>query len=262
MKIVTLMENTACRPGLTAEHGLSLYIETGSHRILFDAGQTHSFADNARLLGVDLAAVDLAILSHGHYDHGGGLSRFLEQNPSAPIYLRRDAFGGHYNGTERYIGLNPALRDSGRLVFTEDETVLSPGIALRSCNGLDRPHPFPAFGLNLRTDGLFRPDPFLHEQYLILQELGKRVVISGCSHKGILNIVRWLRPDVLVGGFHFMKLSPEEDAQTLTDAANALLAFPTVYYTGHCTGQAQFDFLKALMGDRLHPLNAGTEIVF
>ena len=76
MKIVTLIENTACRDDVRPEHGLSLYIETGRHKILFDAGQTDRFAENARALGVDLSQVDIAILSHGHYDHGGGLMRF------------------------------------------------------------------------------------------------------------------------------------------------------------------------------------------
>ncbi len=261
MKIVTLMENTACRDGLAAEHGLSLYIETGSHKILFDAGQTGAFADNAERLGVDLSAADIAILSHGHYDHGGGLGRFLEINQTAPVYLRRDAFGQHFNGSEKYIGLADSLRDDPRLIFTDDTQVLAPGITLRSGNELSRPHPFPSFGLNLREKDGLRPDSFLHEQYLIIEESGKRIVISGCSHKGILNILRWFHPDVLIGGFHFMKLDPMADAQALTDAAEILLSHPCVYYTGHCTGQAQFDFLKSIMGEQLHPLNAGTEIL-
>ena len=260
MKIVTLMENTAGRDGLITEHGLSLYIETTTHKILFDAGQTGAFADNAEKLGIDLSSVDLCILSHGHYDHGGGLERFLELNQTAPICLRRDAFGVHFNGTEKYIGLSETLQNSGRLVFTDDTLEIAPGITLRSGNELTRPHPFPSFGLNLRENGSLRPDTFLHEQYLILEEDGKRTVISGCSHKGVLNILRWFSPDVLVGGFHFMKLDPVTDARTLAEAAELLLSHSTVYYTGHCTGQEQFDFLKPLMGDRLHALNTGTEI--
>ena len=83
MKLVVLEENTACCPGVTAEHGLSLYLETGETRILFDMGQTAAFAENAAALGIDLSQVDFAVISHGHYDHTGGLSRFLERT-SAP----------------------------------------------------------------------------------------------------------------------------------------------------------------------------------
>ena len=116
MKLYTLMENTTCRPDFDAEHGLSLYIETDRHRLLFDIGQSGTFADNAEKLGVDLAAVDCAVLSHGHYDHGGGLKRFLEINDHAPVYLNRNAFGEYYHGPDRYIGLDTQLKKSGRLI--------------------------------------------------------------------------------------------------------------------------------------------------
>lgn len=255
MKVTVLAENSACREDLTAEHGLSLYIETGGHRILFDAGQTGAFADNAGKLGIDLSRVDFAVLSHGHYDHGGGLTRFLQENSTAPIFIRRDAFGSHHNASGKYIGLDAALADSGRIILTDDTLTLAPGIALHSCNALPRPYGTDSAGLTL--DGC--PDRFLHEQYLLIQEAGKRILISGCSHKGILNIASWFRPDVLIGGFHFMKLSP--DSEALTRAANTLLAYPTVYYTGHCTGAQQYARLKTLLGTRLNPLSTGSTIL-
>ena len=87
MKLWTLMENTTCDANLVCEHGLSLYIEANGQRILFDAGQTGAFADNAQNMGVDLSQVDLCILSHGHYDHGGGIKRFLEVNDHAKVYV-------------------------------------------------------------------------------------------------------------------------------------------------------------------------------
>ena len=105
-------------------------------------------------------------------------------------------------------------------------------------------------------------DDFLHEQYLILAENGRRIVISGCSHKGILNIVNWLKPDVLIGGFHFVRLDPAgEDRAFLEDAAKELLTHDCIYYTGHCTGEAAFAFLKERMGDKLQAIHAGTEIL-
>ena len=105
-------------------------------------------------------------------------------------------------------------------------------------------------------------DDFLHEQYLLIEEEGKRILISGCSHKGIFNIAEWFKPDVLIGGFHFMKLDPdaEEDAGFLNKAAEILLRYDTTYYTCHCTGEMQYAFLKEKMGDRLQYAATGLQI--
>lgn len=261
MKIWTLLENTACREDIRAEHGLSLYIETGTHRILFDMGQSEAFADNAEKLGVDLSRVDLAVLSHGHYDHGGGLGRFLEINHTAPVYLNRDAFAPHYNAAEKYIGLDPAWKDSGRLVFVEEKREIGPGMTLYSCSGREQVCPVDPAGLKVLEDGQLCPEDFRHEQYLLIEEAGKRVLFSGCSHKGIRNIAHWFRPDVLVGGFHFMKLDTTgAGAEVLEETARELLGYPTVYYTGHCTGERQYEYLKERMGDRLRSLSGGMTV--
>lgn len=257
MRIVILTENSACREELIHEHGLSLYIETGSHKILFDAGQSGAFADNAEKLGIELDKVDFAVLSHGHYDHGGGLLRFLEINKTAPVYVNRGAFMPHYNGTEKYIGLDPALWESDRLVFTEDFSEIAEGITLHSCNDRQPFCPVESYGLNVLKDGALLPDDFRHEQYLLIEENGKTVCFSGCSHKGILNIARWFRPDILVGGFHFVKL---EDEAKLLEAAKLLLEAPATYYTGHCTGEKQYRILKSVIGERLHAITTGATL--
>lgn len=129
---------------------------------------------------------------------------------------------------------------------------------LLDANDLEKILPVDAAGLTRKRGDAYEPDDFRHEQYLLLEENGKRVCVSGCSHKGILNIVRWFQPDVLIGGFHFMKLDPEGPGRArLLEAAKALLEGNTVYYTGHCTGDAQYDLLKQVMGDRLHRLSTG-----
>ena len=255
MKLTVLMENTAARDDLVCEHGLSLYIEAAGQRILFDAGQTAAFADNAGKLGVDLTEVDLCILSHGHYDHGGGLQRFLAVNDHAPVYLSQHAFGAHYNGTAKYIGLPDALQSSRRLVFTGDEASPAPGMTLHSCNGCA--FPILPYGLTVQRGGVFHPEDFRHEQYLLIEEGDRRILVSGCSHKGVANLARHFQPDVLIGGFHLMKLDPAHDAAALERTANALLSLPTTYYTGHCTGTEPYAALKARMGRRLHALSTG-----
>lgn len=257
MKVTTLIENTTCRADLPAEHGLSLYIETDCHTILFDAGQTGAFADNAKKLGIDLAGVDLCILSHGHYDHGGGLIRFLEVNDHAPVYLSGHAFGEYYS-SGKYIGLDSCLKGNPRLIPVSDTLKPGKGLTLYACNDLPRPYPFGAFGQTVLRHGTHREDPYLHEQYLLLEENGEKYCFSGCSHKGVLNILHWFQPDVFFGGFHFIRMDPH--GRELAQAAAQLAAGHTRYYTGHCTGQEQYAVLKETLHDRLGYLHTGAEI--
>ncbi len=241
MKIISLAENTSVNECLSAEHGLSLYIETEKHKILFDMAQTDAVYKNSQKLGVQLEDVDVAVLSHGHYDHGGGLSKFLEINSKAPVYISRYAFGEYYNGQEKYIGLDISIKESKRLVFTDGQKDLGGGMCLYSHNDKERPNYLGSFGLNKRCDGELCPDDFIHEQYLLIEENGKKVLISGCSHKGVVDIVSWFSPDIFVGGFHFSKI---EDTEVLNTALEKLLCGNTVYYTCHCTGAEQFEYMK------------------
>ena len=253
MKITVLAENTAVCKDIGYEHGLSLYIETDSKRILFDMGQSDLFAENAKKLGIDLGVVDIAILSHGHYDHGGGLRTFMEINKTAPIYINVHAFGKHYNGVEKYIGLDMTLKDNERFVFTDDVFEIEKGLTLYSCN--NKEYELLSTGLNVKENGVMRPDTFIHEQYLLIEE-EKRVLISGCSHKGIMNVVKWFEPQVLIGGFHFSKFALDD---TLKGYAEYLDSFDTDFYTCHCTGVDQYKFMSEYMS-RLKYLSGGTQI--
>ena len=257
MKITSLLENTTLREDMHTEHGLSLYIETHSHRILFDMGQTDLFFENATVLGIDLSNIDLAILSHGHYDHGGGLRKFLEINSHAPVYIHKDAFLSHYNGTEKYIGLDTSLTDHPQIIFTEDEHRIDDSLTLFSCNQKERKHPHIPSGLTEKVGNDFVLDDFRHEQYLLIEEDGKRILISGCSHKGILDITEWFSPDVLVGGFHYSKLALDD---ALANAAKSLATYPTVFYTCHCTGLEQYEYMKQCM-PLLHYLSCGQTVI-
>lgn len=261
MIIKVLMENTACSEEFRAEHGLSLYLETCGHKILFDMGQSGTFADNAKRLGVNLATVDFAVLSHGHYDHGGGLRTFLAANDHAPVYVSRYAFEKHGNAAGRDIGLAPELASNPRLVFTDIYRKIDDGLELFSCNDRELCFPIDSAGLSMQADGITLPEDFRHEQYLLIHENGKRILISGCSHKGVLNLMEWFEPDVLIGGFHLMKLLLDESGQqVLNDTAQHLMRHQTIYYTCHCTGIAQYKYLKKIMKEQLRYLSCGQTV--
>ena len=258
MQVTVLLENTARDDMFATEHGLSLYLETARHKILFDMGQTDAFARNARLLGIDLRAVDLAVLSHGHYDHGGGLEAFLDINDHAPVYVSRHAFGAFYSrGGEKYSGLSQMLRGNPRFKLCEGDVQIDEELSLH--DGTNHMIMMPSWcdGLFVRRDGLLVQDDFCHEQELLVQEDGRRIVFSGCAHKGVCNIVSWLQPDVFVGGFHLSKLAGD-DAR-LAQAAQILCAGSTCYVTGHCTGQAPYAYLKDCLKQRLSPLYTGAQ---
>ncbi|MEG1594542.1 MAG: MBL fold metallo-hydrolase [Oscillibacter sp.] len=270
MKFVTLMENTTCDATLHCAHGLSLYIETPRHRLLFDMGPNAAFLDNAAALGVDLTRVDAAILSHGHYDHGGGLRAFLERNGQADVFVQQEAFGEYYAVTPgekpRYIGLSPDLWDQeSRMVPTGDCLRLDEEITLFS----DVAEVFSAGAagskLRERVGEDYLPDRFRHEQNLLLTAEGKTVLFAGCAHRGIVNILARAEAllgrtvDVAVSGFHLFDL-PENDpaADALIDqTGQALLRGDTIYYTGHCTGDYAYARLAPILGQRLRRITTG-----
>ncbi|MFQ9428068.1 MAG: MBL fold metallo-hydrolase [Oscillospiraceae bacterium] len=186
MKITTLLENKTTCDALRCEHGLSLYIETAKHKILFDSGASDAFWENAKALGIDLAQVDIAFLSHAHNDHCGGLLTFLRGNRTAKVYLQKEAFGDYYVVTPTkcaFIGLDPKLHEyADRFVMAEGVTKLDEELTLFS--GIRTHELLSEANATLRekVGGDYPRDAFRHEQDLLVTEHGKTVLFC------------WLRP--------------------------------------------------------------------
>lgn len=263
MIIKALIENTADGDYFT-EHGLSLYIESKGRKILFDTGQSGLFLRNAEKMGVDLAEVEIVVISHGHYDHGGGLRHFFTTNNSATVYINQYAFEPHYALPDRNIGIDPDLRTHRQVVLTGDHHYITPELYLFTGNKDARPFIPEKNGLVVMRGGEMVLEDYIHEQYLVIEEEDKRVLITGCSHKGILNVMHWMEktpPNVVIGGFHLKHEDfSKESKEKLDDLAAKLVEYETVYYTCHCTGEKPYTYLKARMNEKLNYISAGQEL--
>ena len=275
MRIVNLIENTPGAEGCVPAHGLAFYVETAAHRILVDAGPSDETLRNAERLGVDLRTVDVAILSHGHYDHSGGLLAFAELNPTAAIYMQRSAGGEYYafDGPEkgcRYIGIEKSILSLPQVRLLDGDTRIDDEIAVftvERCN-----HPLPSTNKRImKKEGEgYVQDDFVHEQSLYVRCAGASAVISGCAHSGVLNILdefvrkfgRENLPQVVVSGFHLMRKTGCDgtDIREQEEIARRLMDYPCRFYTCHCTGVEPFARMKEIMGERLEYIHTGGKI--
>lgn len=271
MKITVLAENTSAREGVRSGHGLSLLIETAAHKILFDFGPDgEMLRGNAAALGVDLSSVDIAALSHGHNDHSGGLSAFLEDNEKAKVYVHRRAALPHYanaGGGYSDISADRTLFEkyADRVVWTEGVYQIDGTLTLFSDVALG----MPLFATNRTlfelSGGEYVTDGFEHEQDLLIREDGKSVLIGGCAHRGIVNILGRASelgdraPDAVFAGFHLNNpgLKEDEPAGVVAEVGERLRALPCRYFTGHCTGAGPFAILEGILGPRISYMGGG-----
>lgn len=269
MQIKCLVENTSISTEFKPEHGLSLYIETEKHKLLFDLGASGCFIENAIKMNVDLTEVDTVIISHGHYDHGGGLKAFLNINSTAKVYVHKKAFEKHLSrrmgGEITSIGLDEHFAEHQQLIFVGAEYKIDDELFLFSNIKETAFMPLGNKDLLVAIEGGYENDAFLHEQNLLIRENGKNVLIAGCAHRGILNIVNQSRcylkrmPDVAIGGFHLYSRSMDcsEPTDVVTMLGTYLNQTDVNFFTCHCTGTQAYDVLKSVMGGRIDYLATG-----
>jgi len=286
MKITTLVEDTATRPKLLAEHGLSMLIETGKNNILFDTGQFLSLFYNAKVLNIDLAKVDKIVLSHGHYDHTGGLKRLLSRfvfdankelrqklRGKVDVYAHPDVFAPKYfKGKERnrYIGIpysKEELESKGAVFHLNREpTLIADNIM--TTGEVKRITDFEPISddLCVMKNGQLQKDDLLDDQALIIKDsVDSAVVVLGCTHSGLVNTLQQVNEligedakiSMIIGGTHLLHANKCRIKRTI----DALLGFGVKKVaTSHCTGiRASAMFLDAF-GCNFIENHVGTQI--
>jgi 7,8-dihydropterin-6-yl-methyl-4-(beta-D-ribofuranosyl)aminobenzene 5'-phosphate synthase len=271
LSITTLSENTAGMDGLLGEWGLSFLVESDEAKVLFDTGQSFSTVHNAELLDVDLSQVDKIVLSHGHFDHTGGLLLVLgKMGKEIEVIAHPDIWQAKYAAREgeepRYIGIpfsRPELENLGaRFKLTTEPVAISNSIMTSGevpmVTDYEDIEPF----LVVKNNGNFEPDIFRDDQALFIKTPAGLVVILGCAHRGIINTLYHAQKlsgvkqiDTVVGGSHLVNASEERIWQTI-----AALKELGVKRLGvcHCTGMAASAIMSQEFGERFFFNNAGT----
>ncbi len=270
--ITVLVENTARGRGLLAEHGLAYWIETETCKVLFDTGQTAEVLwHNAELLGIDLADADAVVLSHGHFDHTGGLPQLLQRVRLPNLYLHPAAlaqrFSRHDDDSVEDVSIPPQLDEStlrrhvACLHWTEQPVRIDGGIQITG--PVPRITDYEDTGGDFFLDsGCAEADPILDDQAIFFHTMQGTVVIVGCAHAGVVNTLQYIRTltgdrpiHAVIGGMHLVHASPQRLEQTgkaLKQLDVQLIA------PAHCTGPMAAAWLWSQFPERWQPCHVGT----
>ena len=271
MKITCIVDDrTHSDSALRAEHGASFLIETSTHTVLFDTGQSGEvLLHNLEALGISLQQIEALILSHAHNDHTGGLPALLDHVQGIPLYAHPDLFRKRFRRTDtgpRLVGTSmtrKALACKVNLKLHAEPVEVVPGvwttgdIGARSEPGGRGPHHF------VRQGAGWIEDPYRDDLSVVLETEKGLGLLCGCCHAGLLNTLGHVRttfgrdPSVVMGGLHLLNA----DAPTLDHVIETLQGYgPPRLWVGHCTGDRSFLRLKAAFGEQVSLYHVGIEL--
>lgn len=281
MKVVILIDNNPDSEGIfLTEHGISIYFDADGLKWLFDVGASPDFAINARKMGVEIEDIDYLILSHAHRDHTGGLEYFLRRNKKARVIMtpvsNSRLFVSYRKQIKHDITINYKIVSdfADRFIFAESNLSLSANVTI--IQNIPKIDPLPKancllFGSD--ENGEY-PDDFRHEIALTVRVKEGIVLFSGCSHHGILNILRAAsqiyKEETLaatIGGTHLLDSDWNDHFETtdeISGMANTIAQqYPNMrLITGHCTGRLAKRQFSAILSDRFQLFNSGTTYYF
>lgn len=262
--ITTLVENCVYDKELKGEHGLSLFVETNSHRFLFDTGASDLLLSNANVLGIDLRTIDFVVLSHGHRDHTGWLESFLKINTKAKIVAKKEILNEkftihHKNGLPKF-----SEEVMSRFCFIDEFVEYVPGVYLIPNVAIIEEADTHFRGFFLNKENETQPDYFDDELSVILNTSKGQVLLTACSHRGVTNIVEQLKTHfnllnlkLIIGGFHLRR--------STVDSVNRVATYLLDNIKGqigvcHCSGVESYALLKMKLGNQVFYNYTGNEI--
>lgn len=270
LKATVIVDNIGTEQ-LCGEWGLCIAITYGDRKLLLDGGASSLFVENAKQLGISLSEIDMAVLSHAHYDHANGMEAFFAENQKAKLYLQKSCAENCYHKTgwrSKYIGIPRHLLSNyaDRMVRVDGDCRLADGIFLV-------PHKTAGLQENGKREKMYRReglrrvwDDFSHEQSLVFDTPRGLVIFNGCCHGGAANVIRETAetfPDRnvygLIGGFHTHNKSEAEVRALARQIRESNISYVC---TGHCSGQSAYGILCEELGDRMHRLQVGLEMDF
>ncbi|MFW6066444.1 MAG: MBL fold metallo-hydrolase [Planctomycetota bacterium] len=270
VELLILVDNSAEDESLRAEHGLAVLVSGLGAMYLFDTAATADvLMDNCRWLGVDLSAVDGVAVSHGHYDHTGGLGEVVRMRDQTPLYAHPRAFSRRWSdrsgqplkdiscpfALEELCAEGAVLHAVRAPELVEDWALLSGPIGGQMPAGES---------FVVRRDDEIVPDTFEDELCLLLRGTRGWVVLTGCCHRGLENTLRTARflthnepLQAVVGGLHLRSATDEQ----LQHTADVLEAYdgPDLY-CGHCTGRRATEFFSGKFPGKVHPIGVGQHV--
>ena len=270
LRITVLVENTVRGANLLGEHGLAFWIEADGRRILFDTGQGKVLHHNAQCLEVPLDAAEMVVISHGHFDHTGGLKDVLDTAGQIDLYLHPATLEEKYHREKtlphRSIGIpgldEQALRERTRnLVWTRVPTNLMEGVYLTG--EIPRRNDFEDTGGPFYLDDSCKiPDPLLDDQALHIETPSGIVVVLGCAHAGIVNTLDYVAEltgrdqfHAVLGGMHLAHATPRRLEATVV----ALKRYGVQKVgTAHCTGMRAASYLWSQLSGECFECSVGS----